>query len=186
MYCSANLRLWQTRSHPEMVSDMSRVTLNFDLSEIPFGHFQPGSRPILTPKIRHVHLLVLIWERLQTTTTTTTTTTPTTPHATVQPLGRHIAKYSANPDIQRWLGRLYRCVLRSSVGGYAFLFTERKCGTVSYVVTSASSLYQFSSTNRKLTYSTAAVTFSYISYRLDYHVPPLSNGGPCNSFTVTV
>jgi len=48
-----------TRSH-EMVGDMSHVTLNFDLSKIPFVHFYPGSRPILTPKIKHVHLLVLI------------------------------------------------------------------------------------------------------------------------------
>jgi len=39
-----------------------------------------------------VHLLVLIWERLQT--PTTTTPTPTTPDATVQPLGRHIANNS--------------------------------------------------------------------------------------------
>jgi len=31
-----------TRSHPEMVGDMSRVTLNIDLSKIPFVHFQPG------------------------------------------------------------------------------------------------------------------------------------------------
>ena len=52
----------KTRSSPEMVGDMSRVTLNFD------------------------HLLVLIWQRLQ-----TATTTPTTPDATVQPLERHIA-----------------------------------------------------------------------------------------------
>ena len=29
----------KTRSHPEMVGDMSRVTLNFDLSKIPFVHF---------------------------------------------------------------------------------------------------------------------------------------------------
>jgi len=35
---------------------------------------------LLSPKIKHVHLLVLIWERLQTP-TTTTTTTPTTPDA---------------------------------------------------------------------------------------------------------
>jgi len=28
-----------TRSHPTMVGDMLRVTLNFDLSEIPFVHF---------------------------------------------------------------------------------------------------------------------------------------------------
>jgi len=59
-----------------MVGDMSRVTLNFDLSKI----------PILTSKIKQVHLLVLIWERLQ---TPTTTTTPTTLDATVQPLERH-------------------------------------------------------------------------------------------------
>jgi len=39
--------------------------------------------PILTPKIRHVHLLVLIWEWLQLPTTATLNTT-------VQPLGRHI------------------------------------------------------------------------------------------------
>jgi len=31
--------LKQTRSHPEMVSDMSRVTFNFDLSKISFVHF---------------------------------------------------------------------------------------------------------------------------------------------------
>ena len=42
---------------------------------------------LLKPKItRRLHLLVLIWERLQTRTTTTTT-----PDTTVQPLGRHIA-----------------------------------------------------------------------------------------------
>jgi len=29
----------ETRSHPEMVGDMSLVTLNFDLSKIPFVHF---------------------------------------------------------------------------------------------------------------------------------------------------
>ena len=51
----------QTRNHPEMVGDMSHVTLNFDLSKIPFVRFLPWSRPILTPKIIHVHLLVLIW-----------------------------------------------------------------------------------------------------------------------------
>jgi len=33
-----------------MVGDMSRVTLNFDLSKIPSVHFLTGSRPILTPK----------------------------------------------------------------------------------------------------------------------------------------
>ena len=29
----------KTRSHPEMVGDMSRVTVNFDLSKIPFVCF---------------------------------------------------------------------------------------------------------------------------------------------------
>jgi len=29
----------RTRSHPEMVGDMSRVTLNFDLSKLHFVHF---------------------------------------------------------------------------------------------------------------------------------------------------
>jgi len=29
----------KTRSHPEMVGDMSRVTLKADLSKIPFVHF---------------------------------------------------------------------------------------------------------------------------------------------------
>jgi len=67
----------KTRSYPEMVGDMSRVTLNSDLSKIPFVHFLPGSRPILTPKTKHVLLLVLIWEWLQTT---------STPDATVQRL----------------------------------------------------------------------------------------------------
>ena len=39
------IRRWRTRSpkvtrsHPEMVGNMSRVTLNFDLSKIPFAHF---------------------------------------------------------------------------------------------------------------------------------------------------
>ena len=85
---------------------MSRVTLNFDLPKIPFVHFSPGSRPIFTPKNKHVHLLVLIWERLQTPTTTMTTTT-TTPDATVQPLGRHIAnkpwQYCAG--VRLWVSR---------------------------------------------------------------------------------
>ena len=40
-----------------MVGDMSHVTLNFDLSKIPYAHFLPGSRPILTPKIKHVHFI---------------------------------------------------------------------------------------------------------------------------------
>jgi len=44
--------LKETRSHPEMVGDMSCVTLNFDISKIPFAHFYPGSRTILTPKIK--------------------------------------------------------------------------------------------------------------------------------------
>jgi len=54
------MRKYLTRSHPEMVGDMSRATLNFDLSKTPFVRFQLWSRPILTPKIKHVHLLVLI------------------------------------------------------------------------------------------------------------------------------
>jgi len=83
--------LSKTRSHPEMVGDMSHVTLNLNLSKIPFVHFWPGSRPILTPKIKHAHLLVLIWERLQM--PTTTTMTPTTPDATVQPLGWHTVSH---------------------------------------------------------------------------------------------
>jgi len=33
------MHTFETRSHPEMVSDMSRVTLNFDLSKVPFVHF---------------------------------------------------------------------------------------------------------------------------------------------------
>jgi len=40
-----------------MVGDISRVTLNFDLSKIPSAHFYPGSMPILTPKIKHVHFI---------------------------------------------------------------------------------------------------------------------------------
>ena len=69
---------------------MQIIATNFGLSKIPFEHFQQGSRPTLTPRIRHVHLPFLIRERLQTPTTTTTTTT-TTPDAKVQSLGRHIA-----------------------------------------------------------------------------------------------
>ena len=34
-----DLDFLKTRSHPEMVGDMSCVTLNFDLSKIPFVHF---------------------------------------------------------------------------------------------------------------------------------------------------
>jgi len=57
-------------------------------------------RGLLTPKIKHVHLLDLIWEQLQTpTTTTTTTTTPTTPDATVQPLGRQVANELSYPKL---------------------------------------------------------------------------------------
>jgi len=33
------IQQYKTRIHPEMVGDMSRVTLNFDLSKIPFVHF---------------------------------------------------------------------------------------------------------------------------------------------------
>jgi len=33
------LYLVLTRSHPKMVGDMLHVTLNFDLSKIPFVHF---------------------------------------------------------------------------------------------------------------------------------------------------
>jgi len=36
---STNSTRMKTTSHPEMVSDMSRVTLNFNLSKIPFVHF---------------------------------------------------------------------------------------------------------------------------------------------------
>jgi len=72
-----------------MVGDMSRVTLNFDLSKNSFCDFLARVKTYNTPKIKHVHLLVLIWEQLQT--TTTTTTTPTIPDATVQPLWQHIA-----------------------------------------------------------------------------------------------
>jgi len=51
-----------TRSHPEMVGDMSRVTLNFDLSKIAFVHafLARVKTYILTPKTKHAHLLVLI------------------------------------------------------------------------------------------------------------------------------
>jgi len=35
-----------------MVGDKSRVTLNFDLSKIPFVRFEPESRLIITPKIK--------------------------------------------------------------------------------------------------------------------------------------
>jgi len=36
---SLNAVAEKTRSHPEMVGDMSHVTLNFDLLKIPFVHF---------------------------------------------------------------------------------------------------------------------------------------------------
>ena len=72
---------------------MQNIATNFDLLKIPFVHFCLGSRPILTPKIKHVHLLVLIWERLHTPTPTTMPTT-TMPEATVWSLGRYIASYS--------------------------------------------------------------------------------------------
>jgi len=35
----AGKNILETRSHPEMVGDMSHVTLNFDLSKIPFVPF---------------------------------------------------------------------------------------------------------------------------------------------------
>jgi len=73
-----------------MVGDMSRVTLNFDLPKFLLCISSQGqdSRLILTPKIKHVHLLVLIWERLQTMMTTT-------PDTTVQPLGDILPKTKA-------------------------------------------------------------------------------------------
>ena len=37
--CFMQVQNTVTRSHPEVVCDMSRVTLNFDLSKIPFVHF---------------------------------------------------------------------------------------------------------------------------------------------------
>jgi len=41
--CGKNLqfstKVLEIRSHPEMVGDISHVTLNFDLSKIPFVHF---------------------------------------------------------------------------------------------------------------------------------------------------
>jgi len=36
---SVHLHSKKTRSHPEMIGDMSRVTVNFDLSKIPIVHF---------------------------------------------------------------------------------------------------------------------------------------------------
>jgi len=36
---SQGMQLKKTRSHREMVGDMSRVTLNFDLSKLPFMNF---------------------------------------------------------------------------------------------------------------------------------------------------
>jgi len=78
----------KTRSHPKM----SRVTLNLDLSKLLLCVSSQSQDLSSHQKIKHAHLLVLIWERLQMPTTTTTTmTTTTTPDATVQPLGRHIA-----------------------------------------------------------------------------------------------
>jgi len=88
--------LSEIRSHPEMVGDMSRVTLNFDLSKIPLCIFSQGQGLYSHQKFNiHVYyLLVFIWERLQTPTTTTTTSpTPTTSDATVQPPGRHISNH---------------------------------------------------------------------------------------------
>jgi len=38
-FTTVRYSLYRTGSHPEMVGDMSRVTLNFDLSKIPFVHF---------------------------------------------------------------------------------------------------------------------------------------------------
>jgi len=104
-----------------MVGDTSRVTLNFDLSKIPFVHFLPGSRPIglLTTKIKHVHLLVLIWERLQTPTTTTTTTPDTTvqPRGNISPINKLISfEQSQNLFNKSWLvpkERATRCVTPS-------------------------------------------------------------------------
>jgi len=63
-----------------------------------FCAFLATVKTILTPKIKHVHLLVLIWQWLQ-----TPTTTPTTPDTKVQPLGRHIA----NNYHWWWFGGIY-------------------------------------------------------------------------------
>ena len=55
-------QLLQTRSHPEMVGDMLRVTLNFDLSKFLLCLSSQGRDlyALRTPKIKHVHLLVLL------------------------------------------------------------------------------------------------------------------------------
>jgi len=49
----------KTRSHPEMVGDMSRVTLNTYQKFLLYISSQ-GKDLYLRQKIRHVHLLVLI------------------------------------------------------------------------------------------------------------------------------
>jgi len=57
----------QTRSNPEMVGDMSCVTLNFDLSKIPLlCVFSQGQDLYSHQKLNIVHSAVLMWERLQT------------------------------------------------------------------------------------------------------------------------
>ena len=111
--CNGVIVTWHMRKLKQLEAiqrwsgDMLCVTLNFDLSKIPFVHVCTGSIPILKPKIKHVHLLVLIWERLQTPTTTTTTT----PDTTVQPLGRHIANQLYPPASSQDLGREHSTLL---------------------------------------------------------------------------
>jgi len=84
LYLNSIIGLLQTGSHPVMVGDMSRVTLNFDLSKILLLWISSQDQDLHSHQ-KHAHLLVLIWERLQMPTSTTT------PDATVQPLGWHIA-----------------------------------------------------------------------------------------------
>jgi len=71
---------------------MSLMTLNFDPSKIPLCASSQGQDLYSYQKLNMyiVHLLVLIWEWLQTP-STTMTTTPTTPDTTVRSLWRHIA-----------------------------------------------------------------------------------------------
>jgi len=53
----------KTRSHPEMVGDMSCVTLNCDLSKIPFVRFYPWSRPIYSHQKLNMYIYWFSSER---------------------------------------------------------------------------------------------------------------------------
>jgi len=119
---------------------------------------------MLTPKIKHVRLLVLIWERLQ------TPTTATTPDATVQPLGRHITNKK-----WRWGARLDEGVFRgcSPLGEIFWVIIPGNDAWVSHVGTSEGISWEGRTRNDPIM-SGVTQNFKSMVASVDGHLPFLA------------